>query len=93
MEQNPFREANKCLLNSTHQLLVYADDVSIMGGSVSTIKKKREAFVVVSKENGLEVNAFETNYMVTSRDQNAGRSHSIKIDDSSFDRVEDFKYL
>jgi len=24
---------------------------------------------------------------------NAGRSHSTKIDDSSFDRVEDFKYL
>jgi hypothetical protein len=28
-----------------------------------------------------------------SRDLNAGRSHSIKIDNSSFDRVEHFKYL
>jgi len=28
-----------------------------MGGSVRTIKKNREALVVVSKENGLEVNA------------------------------------
>jgi hypothetical protein len=28
-----------------------------------------------------------------SRDQNAGRSHNIKIDNSSFERVEEFKYL
>jgi len=28
-----------------------------------------------------------------SRDQNAGRSHSIKIDSSSFGRVDEFKYL
>jgi len=28
-----------------------------------------------------------------SRDQNAGESHSMKIDNSSFERVEEFKYL
>jgi len=28
-----------------------------------------------------------------SRDQNAGRSHNIKNDKSSFERVEQFKYL
>ena len=28
-----------------------------------------------------------------SRDQNVGRSHNMKIDNSSFDRVEEFKYL
>jgi hypothetical protein len=28
-----------------------------------------------------------------SRDQNAGRSHSIKIDNISFERVDEFKYL
>jgi UDP-galactopyranose mutase len=31
--------------------------------------------------------------MVTSGDQNAGQSHNIKIDNSSFERVEEFKYL
>ena len=31
--------------------------------------------------------------MVMSRDQNAGRSHNIKIDNSSFERAEQFKYL
>jgi len=31
--------------------------------------------------------------MVMSRDQNAGRSHSIRIINLSFERVEEFKYL
>jgi hypothetical protein len=53
-------------LNSTHQLLVYADDVDVLGGSVHIIKKNAEAFIVASKEIGLEVNAFKTRYMVMS---------------------------
>ena len=28
-----------------------------------------------------------------SRDQNAGRNHSVRIDNSTFERVEEFKYL
>jgi len=31
--------------------------------------------------------------MVMSRDQNAGRSHNLKIGNNLFERVEDFKYL
>ena len=64
-----------------------------MGGSVHTVKENAEALLVASKEIGLEVNADKTKYMVTSRDQNAGQSHSMKIDNSSFERVEEFKYL
>ena len=52
-----------------------------------------QLWLLVSKEMGLEVNADKTKYMVTSRDQNAGRSHNIKIDNSFFERVEEFKYL
>jgi len=39
------------------------------------------------------VNADKSNYMVISRDQNAGRSLSIKCDNNSVERVEQFKYL
>jgi len=52
-----------------------------------------EALVVTSKEIGLEVNADKNKYKVMYRDQNAGRSHSMKIDNSSHERVEEFKYL
>jgi hypothetical protein len=31
--------------------------------------------------------------MVVSRDQNAGRSHSMKNDNSSFERAEEFRHL
>jgi hypothetical protein len=31
--------------------------------------------------------------MVMARDQNAGRNHNMKIDNSSIERVEEFKYL
>jgi len=39
------------------------------------------------------VNAEKTKYMIMSCEQNAGQSHNIKTDNSSFERVEDFKYL
>jgi len=84
---------NGLKLNGTHQLLVYADDVNILGGSVYTIKEYTKALVVVSKEIGLEVNADKTKCIVMSRDQNAGQSHSIKIYNNSFERAEEFKYL
>ena len=77
-------------LNGTHQLLAYADVVKILGGSVHTVKENAEALVVATKEIGLEVNADKTKYMIMSRDQNAGRSHSMKTDNSS---IEKFKYL
>jgi hypothetical protein len=78
-------------LNGTHQLLVYADYVNILGGSVHAVKEKGEVLVVASKETGLEVNAVKTKYMVKSRDQNAGQSHSLKIGNSSFENVEEVK--
>jgi hypothetical protein len=80
-------------LNGTHQLLVYTDDINILGGSVHTIKKYKEALVVVSKENGLDVNADKIKHMVKSQDQNAGRSHNINTDNSSFGRLKQFIYL
>ena len=51
------------------------------------------ALVVASMEIGIEVNAGKTKCMVMPRDQNEGRSQNIKTDNSSFERVEEFKYL
>jgi hypothetical protein len=56
-------------------------------------KEITEALVGVCKEIGFEVNAANTKYMIMSEDQNAGQNHSIKNDNSSFERVEAFKYL
>jgi hypothetical protein len=76
-------------LNGTHQLLIYADDVNILGGSVHTIKKNTAALLVGSKE----VNADKTKYTVMFRDQNAGQSHNIETNYSSFEMLADVQYL
>ena len=64
-----------------------------MGGNIHTVKENAEALVVATKEIRLEVNADKTKYMIMSRDQNAGRSCSMKTDNSSIERLEEFKYL
>ena len=58
-----------------------------------TVKENAETLIVASKEIGLEVKADKSKYMVKSRDQNAGRSRHMKIDNNSFERVEEFEYL
>ena len=52
-----------------------------------------QALVAAAREIGLEVSADKTKYMVMSGDQNAGRIHSVRMDNSTFERVEEFKYL
>jgi hypothetical protein len=56
----------------------------ILNGS-HTIKKTQK--LVASKETD------KTKYMVMSRGQNARRIHIIKIDMSSFERVEQLRYF
>jgi len=53
-------------LNGTHQRLVYADDVNMLGGSVQTKEKSTEASVVADKEIGVEGEADKTKYVVMS---------------------------
>ena len=62
-------------------------------GKHTYFKGKAEALVVATKETGLEVNADKTKYMVMYREQTAGISHTMKVDNSSIERVEEFKYL
>jgi biotin operon repressor len=60
-------------LNGTHQLLVYADDMNLLGDNIDTIKKNTETLIDTVKEVGLEVKAEKTQYMLLSRHQNAGK--------------------
>jgi hypothetical protein len=78
-------------LNGTHKLLVYADYVNIL--DKHTYYKEKHRSFVATKEIGLEVNTEKTKCMVMFRDQNAGQNHSIKIDNKSFERLEQFKYF
>jgi len=57
------------------------------------VKKHAESLEVATKENGLEINAEKSKYMVIPGDQTAGENQNIKTDNNSFARVEEFKYL
>ena len=50
-------------------------------------------YFVAIYQASLEVNAHKTKYMVMSRDQIAARSHNVRTDGRSFERLEQFKYL
>ncbi|KAJ4452334.1 hypothetical protein ANN_03859 [Periplaneta americana] len=80
-------------LNGLHQLLVYADDVNMLGENPRTIGENTGILLETSKAIGLEVNPEKTKYMIMSRDQNIVGNGNIKIVDLSFEEVEKFKYL
>jgi hypothetical protein len=79
-------------LSGTHQLLVSADDVNLLGGNVDTIKKNTESLIDGGKEVGREVNAEKTKFMLLSRHQNAGQNYDTKIANRSFEIVVQFRY-
>jgi F0F1-type ATP synthase alpha subunit len=79
--------------NGTHHLLVYADDIILLGGSKNAIKENTETLSEASRDIGLEINAEKTKYMIMSRHQNSGQNQNIRRADESFENVAKFKYL
>ena len=51
----------------THHFLVFADEVSILGGISHIIKKNTKALSIVTKEVGQEVKSNKNTYFVSSK--------------------------
>ncbi|KAJ4439051.1 hypothetical protein ANN_15007 [Periplaneta americana] len=62
-------------LNGLHQLLVYADDVNVLGENPQTNRENTAILLVASKEIGLEVNPEKTNRGKVTEDGEASPKH------------------
>jgi hypothetical protein len=79
--------------NGTYQFLVYADDVSLLGNYINTMKTNTEALIDANKEVGLDVSTENTKHTLMSRHHAEGRNHYTKIAYRSFETVEKFRYF
>jgi hypothetical protein len=79
--------------NGTHWLLVYADDVNLLGDSVNIKTQNTETLLEASMDVSIEINAEKTKYMIMSRYPNSGQDHNKRRANESFQKVAKFKYL
>jgi hypothetical protein len=65
-------------LNGTHQLLVYANDVNLLGDNIDIINQNAETLSDARKEAGQEVNTEKTMCMYLSHHQNSWQNNDIQ---------------
>jgi hypothetical protein len=80
-------------LNGTHQILIYAEGVNLLGDSINVIKGNSETLLEASMDIGLEINAEKIKYIIMPRNPNSGQNKNLRRANELFEKVAKFKYL
>jgi len=71
--------------------VAYADDIILLAETDDELKKTADILMKEGKKIGLKINETKTKYMIVSRQNH--RTDSLKVNDHTFERVRNFKYL
>ncbi|PSN46866.1 hypothetical protein C0J52_13676 [Blattella germanica] len=71
-------------LNGNHKLLVYADDIVLLGGSEEILNDNMHILRSNTKKLGLEVNVNKTKYMVTRRNVSCNANGQLITNEGNF---------
>uniref|UniRef100_A0A2S2N6G4 Retrovirus-related Pol polyprotein LINE-1 n=2 Tax=Schizaphis graminum TaxID=13262 RepID=A0A2S2N6G4_SCHGA len=71
--------------------VAYADDIVLLAETVDDLKYTTDILLKEGKKIGLKINETKTKYMIVSRQNH--RSDSLKVNEYTFERVGNFKYL
>jgi hypothetical protein len=80
-------------LYGTHQLLICADNINVLGNNIDMLKKYMGTLIDTSKKVGQEVNTEKTKYMLMSYHQNAEQNCNLKIASRCFENMAKFRCL
>jgi hypothetical protein len=64
---------------NSYQLLVYHNDIYLLGDSINTTKENTETLLEARRDIGLGTNAEKTKCMITSCHPNSGQNQNIRI--------------
>jgi len=69
----------------------YADNIILLAESDKDLKNTADIWMKEGEKIGLKINKTKTKYMIVSRQNH--RIDSLKVNDHTFERVRNFKYL
>ncbi|PSN39682.1 hypothetical protein C0J52_14416 [Blattella germanica] len=72
-------------LNGIHKLLVYADDIILLGDSEEILKDNMHILRSNTRKLGLEVNVNKTKYMVTRRNASCNANGQLMTNEGNFE--------
>ena len=80
-------------MNGKYQLLVYANDVNMLGENLQTVRQNTLVLMKTCKDISQEVNSEKTKYMITFHHQSAVQNENVINGTLCFENVEKIKHL